>query len=486
MNREFVCYLGKLHHPAIGIRIPEIFLTGIFNSLKKNNTIATLMLSFGRETAPEDVINASPGEYEMTLGHTGTSIKRYQTMAKTAAIKNESKIEIEADHLIIIGSSARAVKRIEGVHTEEKISPEQLEKSLQYNYSAVDEAIYQGEVNCFTTDTSDLFWEKATELTDENLKVEFDKMFNENERKRLFESYSGKTFEFTTSDNKKFSIELSDEKIMQLALKFSESININKKIYDYIKERLNRAFGFEISLDETPYKTSVEEIFFYLKEWRGKNLPVDYVAPNVGFKKRTDFDGDADELFELSAKINAVAKSFDGVLLSFHSGSGTSPYSGKGKETYEIILKATEGKLKYKISGVYYELLVEILASYPENSEEKNLYLNIFQEVHKYLKEEIKRDGPLSTSLLKEQLKSHEDEIEKDETKTLNPRADFFRFNSFLALNFRNQEGERYYRKKLVELYQNSIKLREKIDKEVKELTTRLIKGLKFENNLLP
>lgn len=64
------------------------------------------------------------------------------------------------------------------------------------------------------------------------------------------------------------------------------------------------------------------------------------------------------------------------------------------------------------------------------------------------------------------------------------PRAAFFRFNSFLALNFRDADGRRFFRKALVALYQNDNEVQKLVDDEVEALTLRLIDGLNFENNV--
>jgi len=496
-NNSQTQYLGKLHHPAIGVRLPEIFLNGILNSLEKNHTAGTLMLSFGRETAPEFVINASPGQYPITLGHTGTSIRKYQTMVSEEAKKRNLPVEIEADHLIIIGSATKAVKRIAGVYTEERISQEELKKSLDYNYRCVDEAIETGVVNFFTVDTSDLYWLEADNLSGKQLESEFNRQFNAEQKEIYFSTYR-KKFTFSLPAGQNFTLEMGEADIMRLALKFYHSIEVTKQLYDYISTHLNRKFGFEISLDETQAKTRPEELFFYLNEWK-KLGHVDYVAPNIGFHKRADYAGDLSELSELVAKDAAIANSFDGALLSIHSGSGTSPYSGKGKGTYNALLKGTGGKLKYKISGVYFELLLEILSSYssvrqdalpvtsqqrnhpgsaeriPTESNEQNLFKRIFTELLSYLKKEVERDGPLSSPLLRQQLKNFAGEI--------NPRSDFFRFYSYLVLNFRNTEGKRYFRDALIELYQSDTDFHKKVDAEVEALTTRLIEGLKFQNN---
>jgi len=477
-------FLGKIHHPALGIRIPELVLPGIFASLKKHETAATMMLSFGRETAPQSVIDAPPGRYEITLGHTGTSIRQYQNDAMKASQQYGVPIEIEADHLIVIGSSASAVKRIAGVHVSEHLSPEQLEKSLAYNFSAVNEAIEHGHVDVFTTDTSDLFWLEADELSADERDRAFSEKFSPEKQSYYLQTFANKKLSFHTDTGKEFFIQLTDADVKRLALKFHDSIDVNQRIYDYIQSQIHNPFGFEISMDETEAKTGVKELYFYLREWTNRGLPVDFVAPNIGFKKRADYDGDLSELGDLAAEHAAVARSFDGALLSIHSGSGTTPYSGKGSGTYETLLKATGNRLKYKISGVYYELFMELLAAFPRETEERNLFEQIFVAVQRYLENEIEIDGLLATDLLKKQLENYHRAVREDPGKALDPRADFFRFHSYLAMNFRNSEGIRIFRNKLTTLYQFSKAYREKVDAEVEGLTDRLIEGLKFENNL--
>ncbi|MEM2493928.1 MAG: tagaturonate epimerase family protein [Nitrososphaerota archaeon] len=476
-------YLGVVHHPAIGIRIPEVFLTGILKAFKKKNVAGGLMLSFGRETATEEVINAPPGKYEITKGHTGTSIKKYITMSAEAALREGLIIEIEADHIMIIGSSIKAVKRIAGIHEETKIDMEELKKSIEYAKNEIDEAISTNFVNSFTIDTCDLFNLDVHKWDNEKLKNEFEKVFPENERKRLLNQYIGKNFKFNTAIGKEIVYKFNENEIMQFALKFNDSLKISKEIYDYIKGKMNKPFGFEIAFDETIEETKDKEMLFYLNEWKNLGAHVDYIAPNIGFKKRMDFRGDLKELKEKVSRLAAIAKNF-GALLSIHSGSGTSPYSGKGPGTYKALLEATGGELKYKISGVYYELLMEILSSFPPKSEERKLYNKIFDEVYNYLNKQIIENGPLASPLLKKQIEKYKEEVKKGIRKKRDPRATFFRFYSYLALNFKDKNGKRYFRDKIVSLYNKNKKLHEIVDKEVEKLTLRLINGLNFTNNI--
>ncbi|MGQ9469287.1 MAG: tagaturonate epimerase family protein [Nitrososphaerales archaeon] len=473
-------YLGKIRHPAIGIRIPEIFLTGILRAYKKRNVAGGLMLSFGRETAPQKVIDSPPNSYEITLGHTGTSIRKYMTLGAEAAQNEGVFVEIEADHIMVIGSSTRAVKRLAGIHEEgAEISDEELERSMEYNKMAIDEALSTGYVNSFTTDTSDLLDLTVDSLSEQKLKEKFNRSVPD--ANELLKRHMG---EFSFYGTKRFTCRLMEKDVMRLALKYGKSIAANAQIYDYIKERIDRPFGFEISLDETKEKTREKDLIFYLREWKFLGRNVDFVAPNIGFKKRTDFHGDLNELYKHVARLATIAKSF-GALLSIHSGSGTTPYSSKGKGTYGALLKATEGRLKYKISGVYYELLLQILASFPKGSKERKLYDLIFDSVYDFLMQEVKRKGKLASPLLEKQLLSYKYQVKDGKIEKRDPRAKFFRFNSYLALNLRNKRGVRHLRDGLVEVYEKRPELRKIVDQEVEKLTIRLIDGLHFNNNVL-
>ena len=81
-------------------------------------------------------------------------------------------------------------------------------------------------------------------------------------------------------------------------------------------------------------------------------------------------------------------------------------------------------------------------------------------------------------------MKKYEAAIKRNPKKKRDPRADFFRFNSYLALNMRDDDGKRYHREALLALLKGDAELRAAFDAEVEALTLRLIDGLEFANNL--
>jgi hypothetical protein len=441
------------------------------------------MLSFGRETAPQEVIQAPPGVWEITRGHTGTSITEYMSRSAQAAAGAGVTVEIEADHLIVIGSSTAAVQRIAGYHAESHLRPEELQRSLEYNKKAVDEAAEVGVVGCFTTDTSDLFYLPADHLSPPQVRRLFVERFTPAESRDLLARY-GRTFPFL-SPGGRVQVSLSELQAMRLALKFHESLRVNAQIYHYCREKLGgRPFSFEISLDETAALTQPRETLFYLTEWKAMGLPCHFFAPNVGFRKRADFQGDLAALEQRVRQHHAVAQGIAGALLSIHSGSGTTPYSGKGPGTYEAILAATGGAVKYKISGVYYELLLEMLAARPARSEGRRLYQQIFDAVLELLRAEVKQGGPLAQPLLIQQLDQYDQQVAEAPSRKRDPRADFFRFHSYLALNLRDESGRRPFRDALIRCVREDPNFRARLDQEVEALTLRLVDGLRMVDNV--
>lgn len=474
-------YLGVMAHPAVGIRIPRVFLPGILAAYKKRNVAGGLMLSYGRETAPQYVIDSPAGTYEITMGHTGTSIREYLTLGAEMAAKENVVVEMEADHLTVTLSSAVAVKRISGIKEKIELTEEDIERSIQYIASEVEEAVSTGYVNFFTLDTCELIDYRADRLTGSELEKMFYGMYGKPAGDALISRYVNRRFKFIGASGKSFSVPISRQRAMQLALKYGRSLEAAQRLYSMLRRKVPWEFGIEIAFDETREITRIDELLFYLRELWELGIPVDYIAPNVGFEKKQDFKGDIRELERNVEAMSAVAEAF-GALLCFHSGSGSTPYSGKGPGVYEALKKATSGNLKYKISGIYYELLMELLASYPAGSPQRSLYENIYEAVIEYLEREIERGGPLSSSLLRSQLKEYR---ELPREKAYDPRNSVFRYYSFLALNMRSPEGNRIFRDGIIGLYLDDKAFGSLVDREVEALTLRLIDGLGFTNNTL-
>lgn len=479
MSLKTPIYLGVVHHPAIGIRIPHVFLPGILRAFKLRRTVGTLMLSYGRETAPEYVINAPPGKYEITRGHTGTSIKEYLSLAANYAFTEGVVVELEADHVSVSVSSIAAVKRISGVKSEYEISDEDIDKALKYIEDEVEEAVSTGVIRFYTLDTCELIRYEADKMDKKDLDAAFEGIDG---WKRILERYLDKRFTVIGESGKSYNFRFREEEIKRIAVKYWRSIEVAERVYKIFQEKTPWEFGIEIAFDETPHVTEPKEMLFYLNELWERGIPVDYIAPNVGFEKKKDYSGSLEELYRRVEIMSAIARRY-GALLSFHSGSGSTPWTGKGPGVYETLLEATGYKLKYKVSGVYFELLMEIFARQPKGSKARKLFEDIYDSVIEYVRKEIEKKGPLYSKVMEEQLREYENLVERTKDPYL-PWADIFRYYSFLALNLRDEGGERPFRRRIIELYEEDEALRNVIDREVAELTLRLIDGLDFKDNI--
>ena len=243
-------------------------------------------------------------------------------------------------------------------------------------------------------------------------------------------------------------------------------------------KKIRRPFGIEVAFDELPELTKEKDLYFYLRELWDRGLSIDFIAPNIGFKKRKDYEGDLVELRDRVERLSSIARSF-GTLLSFHSGSGSGPFTGKGKGVYEALLEATGENLKYKVSGVYIELLFKIMESYPKGTRPRNLYERVFEDVYNYLKDCVEEERELSSPLLKRMIKEYE-----DRGKPTNSEEPIFKYFSFISLNLRDSSGRRYLREEIVNMYEEDENFREKFDKEVERLTLHMIEGLNFIDNV--
>jgi len=478
-------YLGSLPHPTFGIRIPDIVLSGIVRSIKEHEVAAGFALSFGRETAPRDVIEASPGLYHITTGHTGTPITEYIEKASSIIVEENVIAEIEADHLIVGATTAQAVARLIGNKGTAARSKEIVEASLNYNFKGIDEAVATSKINSFTVDTCSLINFEASSLPESELDYMFEEVVPEyNERLKIRDRYIGRVLIFPWIDGSIYKLKFSESDVKRLAVKYNDSLKAAWRIYSYIRDKMDeQPFGFEIAFDETPMITNAEDLYFYLNEWKWMGGHVEFIAPNIGFEKRMDYEGDLDALRKRVSNLAAVAYSL-GSTLSIHSTSGFTPSSLKGFGVYDTIRIATGGRVKTKISGIYYELLLEMLFKSPEGSKRRRLYDEIFDSVMEYLDEEVKFKGPLYSNELMSKIEDYKRGVSQGKIRVRDPLSALAKSYLFLALNIRDTIGRRYIRDAIIELYHEDNEFRKIYDLGVKTITDNIIERFGFQGNL--
>jgi hypothetical protein len=385
-------------------------------------------------------------------------------------------VEIEADHLIV-GSYLQAVQRLFGGTGDSELTPEEVSSSLNFVFDAINEAISTGVVGTFTVDTTSLVDLRVEKYTKDELTSKFSNEIPGG--KTLLEEYS-RGFRFSWINGQLYDVKFSEEDVMRFALEYRRSLEVCSKIYSHVRERMDgRPFGFELTLDELP-RLSGSDVLFYLREWRKLGCHADFVAPNIGFRKRADFQGDLVALRHQVCFLASLAHGC-GALLSIHSGSGESPYTGKGRGVYRAIVDATGGQAKYKISGIYYELLLDILAK-SKNAKHRKLFDTILNDVSCFWADQISSETPLADSTVRTMFSAYRKR--HSGSRILLSRSSFFRHYSYIALNLRDKNGKRCLRDDLLRLYENDSKLRAYVNKAVKALTLRLIDGMNFADNL--
>ncbi len=473
-------YLGKLPRPAYGIRLPDIVAPALLKSFKNLGVLGTLMLSYHRETAPRRVIESTDPKY-FYFGHTGTSIDEYITKARSYAEELSIPVEIEADHVSIMGSVERAIKRIAGAGFEAGLSEAEIQASLSYIEEEFREVSKVGGVDFVTIDTCELVDLRVDEMSDSEAVAEYENRIEPEARRELEARYLDKVFTFLGSD-RVIRFRISRAELARLSLKYLKSIEYVARIVEIVEKYNGREFGIEVALDELPQVTRAKEAFFYINELLARGIHVDFVAPNIGFAKREDYRGDLYQLFERVRNLHTVLSSL-GAYISIHSGSGAHPYSDKGFGVWQVLRKATSGALKYKMSGVLIQLLLEVMARFPPGSRPRRLYEEIFDAVVQHLKKELDSGRGLASPALEKMLGEYEEEASRGRAR--DPRSEVFRHYFFVFQTLRDEKGRRWLRDAVLELYREDEEFRKAYEREVLDLVERQCRALGYIGNAL-
>jgi len=471
--------------PRLGLGVRMLFtLPYLLVALNRVKVVSDFQLSAGREFSLAEVVRSAPGKYPEWLGHTGLDASTlYGTIAGECFKLGVQTYGTEIDHLIVTGKPEEAISRIRGSSSSHSptvsfsyASENSLRESIEYNLRVIDEAARTGFVRGMTVDTSALLREEfdnTVEWTGQVLKAEFEKQLSEEERKALMNRYRpGEPFQLKSHDgDEALELTFSEEDVMRLALKFRQSLAVNKELFDHMSDAMDgKTFAFEPSLDEANKLTTSEELFFYLYESKQMGMRADLVAPNVGFRKREDYEGDPNELQKRVRELSVVASNF-GAILDFHSGSD------KNYRVYQTIAKACHGKLKLKMSGVYQLLYFETLASFPRGTKERELFERIWRYTLRYAEQKADEGDAIAKRQV-EQIHGKMKEARKRGARyNPNPKDDFFRYYSFIAVTAKNKNGQYLFRNALYKLAQTK-RVSDRYAPRVIRLTTAVATSL--------
>ena len=475
--------------PRLGLGVRMLFtLSALLEGITRVKCLADFQLSAGREFSLKEVVEAASGRYPEWLGHTGLDAATlYGTIAKECFKFGRSTYGTEIDHAIVSPEPSAAITRIRG-HVSRSVShpiradEAGLEDSIDYNRRIIDQATGTGFVVGITTDTSALFREEVDDTASwpkERLRAEYEAAVPPGERETLAEYYhpdvphaiadpaSGRTSDLT----------FSEEELLRLTVKFRQSLLVNKRLHEHMAAMMRgRSFTFEPSLDEA-YKslTTEKELFFYLAESERFGMKADLIAPNVGFRKREDYNGDLGDLEQRVGKLAAVAYHF-GAILDFHSGSD------KRVEVYQAISRACNGKLKLKMSGVYQLLYFQTLASFRQGTEERRLFERMWEYTLHYAERQAHGGDHTARQMLQEIRNRIQSARKSRRMLNRSPKDDFFRYYSFITVAAKNKQGRHIFRNTLYRLAEKP-RVAEKYNRKVVELTVRVAKALGLEQS---
>jgi hypothetical protein len=471
--------------PRLGLGVRMLFtLPPFLHALETVSCLADFQLSAGREFSLREVVEAAPGKYPEWLGHTGLDAATlYGTIARNCFKFGRSVYGAEIDHAIVTPEPSTTISRIRSSaqdRLQAATDKASIEDSMIYNYRIIEEATRTGFVAGITTDTSSLFREEVDEITKwpkERLRAEYEAVVPAGERNNLEESCHPGTPLVISDPATKHTLELTftQEELMRLAVKFWDSLLANKRLHEHMTTAMKgKPFTFEISLDEA-YRTltTEKELFFYLLQSDRMGMKADLIAPNVGFRKREDYQADLTELEHRVSNLAAVAAHF-GAILDFHSGSD------KRLEVYRTISRATNGKLKLKMAGIFQLLYFETLASFGQRTEERRLFERMWKYTLSYAEKAASEGDDAAVRMLRE-ARVRAKSARKARTKfTGGPRDEFFRHYSFITVAAKNKLGRHIFRNKLYKIAQKP-EVAEKYNRKAFELTVKVAKALGLE-----
>lgn len=146
------------------------------------------------------------------------------------------------------------------------------------------------------------------------------------------------------------------EKLEKIILIYLDTINFTSKIYADWLAPLGDSVDFELSIDETTFKTSIEAHFLIASELKRNGVKVDSLAPRFcgKFEKGIDYIGDIEEF---------KREFYHHFKISQHFGYKISVHSGSDKfKVFPIIGEITQGKYHLKTAGTNWLEAIRVIA----------------------------------------------------------------------------------------------------------------------------
>lgn len=249
-------------------------------------------------------------------------------------------------------------------------------KSLQ----EVKEALDAG-VSMITLDLSERLSPEAFSDPKEKMEKRFIREIEEEDRKVLLHLFLDKEFSFEGPVG--FSIQYTEEEVKRNALLFHKGIDFCEEIYEFLLKQTGRKplIDFEISIDETPFPTSLASHLFLILNLLHRGVRIDSLALRfVGeFQKGIDYRGEIHDFRRHFSQHRLIAKSYGDYKLSIHSGSDKF-------SIFPHIGELSQGRLHLKTAGTSWLEAVRLISfcNPPLFREMFRMALNRFEEAKRF------------------------------------------------------------------------------------------------------
>jgi hypothetical protein len=192
-------------------------------------------------------------------------------------------------------------------------------KSLDEIKSALDAG-----VSMVTLDLSEKLNLEAFHYPRELVDRRFEEEIDKGDAEVLLHLFLDKEFGFK-GPHGAFSIHFDQESAKRNILLYQKAINFTEEVYEFIFSYFGKRHlvDFEISVDETPFPTSLENHLFFIIALSHRGVKIDGLAPRFmgEFQKAIDYRGDLNEFRKQFYGHVLIAQDYGHYKISIHSGS---------------------------------------------------------------------------------------------------------------------------------------------------------------------
>ena len=178
--------------------------------------------------------------------------------------------------------------------------------------------------------------------------------------------------EFLMPASGESALSFTSGELQRLAVRFGRALRILEELADTVRSVKSvcsgiRSVDLELSFAGATSLVSAKDLGFCLQWLKSRGRPVQFYAPNLGFRPALRYDGAVEDLGARVRELTLVARLFN-VTLSFDHGCG------KQEALLEEIGRATFGRFTYRLSAELELQLFDVLSELPPQTEWHELY----------------------------------------------------------------------------------------------------------------